>query len=153
MNWSNDKSLKLSKICVWLFAFLLIGLRIELPFFFRSLGAWQLSSGFAVNELLMWMDIIMNGTVLCAGVALFYLYRLLHNISLENVFFAENVQCLRVLSWCCLIAGLVFFIGVWFSPMLAILGGAAGFVGLILRVVKNVFAQAVALKDENDATI
>ena len=30
---------------------------------------------------------------------------------------------------------------------------AAGFVGLIVRVIKNVFAEAIALKDENDFTI
>ena len=34
-----------------------------------------------------------------------------------------------------------------------IVSAAAAFVGLILRVVKNVFAEAVRLKDENDYTI
>ena len=153
MKWSEDKSLKLSKFCVWIFAVLLIALRILLPGAFRSMGSWKLSTGYAVSEVFLWVDIIMTGTSLCAGVALFFLYRLLHNIGNENVFCAANVRCLRILSWCCLFAGLVFLLGVWFSPMVAILSGAAAFVGLILRVVKNVFAQAVALKEENDSTI
>ena len=40
----------------------------------------------------------------------------------------------------------------YYMPFL-IVSAAAAFVGLILRVVKNVFAEAVRLKDENDYTI
>ena len=34
-----------------------------------------------------------------------------------------------------------------------VLAPAAAFVGLMVRVVKNAFAQAVAIKEENDYTI
>ena len=34
-----------------------------------------------------------------------------------------------------------------------LVAAAAAFIGLILRVVKNVFQQAMALKEENDYTI
>ena len=40
-----------------------------------------------------------------------------------------------------------------FSLIFLLVAAAAAFVGLILRVVKNVFEQAVTLKDENDFTI
>lgn len=65
----------------------------------------------------------------------------------------ENVSILRLLSWCCIAAGLVcLFSALYYMPFL-IVSAAAAFVGLILRVVKNVFAEAVRLKDENDYTI
>ena len=41
----------------------------------------------------------------------------------------------------------------WFDRYLFVFAAAAAFVGLMLRVVKNVFAQAVAIKAENDYTI
>ena len=85
--------------------------------------------------------------------ALYGLWRLLRNISEGEVFIPENVSILRLLSWCCIAAGLVcLFSALYYMPFL-IVSAAAAFVGLILRVVKNVFAEAVRLKDENDYTI
>ena len=46
----------------------------------------------------------------------------------------------------------MLFRSLYYMPFL-IVSAAAAFVGLILRVVKNVFAEAVRLKDENDYTI
>ena len=34
-----------------------------------------------------------------------------------------------------------------------VIGAAAAFFGLIIRVLKNVFAQAVEIREENDGTI
>ena len=88
-----------------------------------------------------------------AAAALYGLWRLLRNISEGEVFIPENVSILRLLSWCCIAAGLVcLFSALYYMPFL-IVSAAAAFVGLILRVVKNVFAEAVRLKDENDYTI
>ena len=57
------------------------------------------------------------------------------------------------MSWCCIAAGFVYFAAGWFDWYLFVFAAAAAFVGLMLRVVKNVFAQAVAIKAENDYTI
>ena len=60
---------------------------------------------------------------------------------------------MRGLSWCCLTAGLICLISaVYYLPFLA-LAVMAVFMSLILRVIKNVFAEALALKEENDYTI
>ena len=40
----------------------------------------------------------------------------------------------------------------YYMPFL-LLSAAAAFVGLMLRVVKNAFAEAVNIKNENDYTI
>ena len=69
---------------------------------------------------------------------------LLRNISEGEVFIPENVSILRLLSWCCIAAGLVrLFSALYYMPFL-IVSAAAAFVGLILRVVKNVFAERSA---------
>jgi len=88
-----------------------------------------------------------------AATLLAFLYALLHQIGSGRVFINENVSYLRYISWCCfagaalcIISG--FYYVPWFAP-----GIAAAFVGLIIRVVKNVVAEAVALQDESDLTI
>ena len=88
-----------------------------------------------------------------AYTVMWFLYRLLDNISKERVFVEENVRCLRIISWCCFVASVVFLASSFYSVSWMVLCVAAAFGGLILRVVKNVFAAAVALKDEHDLTI
>ena len=106
------------------------------------------------RESVVWLYLAVTyGSAVPAALVLFCLHRLLKNISQEDVFCEENVTYLRVMSWCCMIAGLVYFLAGWFDWYLFIFCITAGFVGLMLRVVKNVFAQAVAIKAENDYTI
>lgn len=81
------------------------------------------------------------------------LYRLLTNIKNDRVFVKENTKCLRRISWECMLAGLALVIfGLW---RYFFFGFAFAFVfmGLIMRVLKNVFEKAVEIKSENDFTI
>ncbi len=89
----------------------------------------------------------------CGLVCLWALHRLLMNLRNDVVFTQRNCQHLRVISWCCLLAAIPFGVfGVWRS-LSFIVALAAGFFGLILRVLKNVFDKAVELQEENDYTI
>jgi len=88
-----------------------------------------------------------------AAALLSFLYALLHQISSSRVFISANVNYLRYISWCCFAGAIIclasgFYYIPWFVP-----GIAATFIGLIIRVVKNVIAEAVALQDESDLTI
>jgi len=88
-----------------------------------------------------------------AATLLAFLYALLHQIGSGHVFINENVAYLRYISWCCFAGAFLsiasaFYYLPWFAP-----GIAAAFMGLIIRVVKNVVAEAVALQDESDLTI
>jgi hypothetical protein len=88
-----------------------------------------------------------------AAYLLYNLLRLLLRIEAGQLFLAENVACLRRISWSCFGGAGVAFASVfyylpWFSVFVA-----AAFMGLIVRVVKNVVAQGVALKDEVNYTI
>ena len=88
-----------------------------------------------------------------AAVLLWSLDRLLAAIARGEVFTAENIALLRRCSWCCMAVALIclgFTVTLFYFLLVA---AAAAFIGLILRVVKNVFQQALALKEENDYTI
>lgn len=91
--------------------------------------------------------------VLPAAVLLFSLDGLLANISKGEVFTRKNISLLRLCSWCCMVVAAIclgFTVALFYFLLVAT---AAAFIGLILRVVKNVFEQALALKEENDYTI
>ena len=79
--------------------------------------------------------------------------RLLLLVRKHQVFTDRAVSCLRTISWCCFIEVGLLLLGVWYFYMMPALAFVAGFLGLVLRVVKNVIEEAVALKAENDFTI
>lgn len=81
------------------------------------------------------------------------LERLLTNIKNNDVFINANVKLLRMMSYCCFFAGIVFAIFTYYQPVAFFIFFACEFIGLILRVIKNVFEKAVELREENDYTI
>ena len=84
---------------------------------------------------------------------LYALHRLLLNVATGKVFIPDNVQLLRRCSWCLLAAAAICAIGVIWLRVLLIIVAAASFVGLIVRVIMNVFEQAIAMKEELDLTV
>ena len=105
-----------------------------------AVGAALLAVGYACAALAFWM--------------LFNLYRFLRRLENGAVFVAENVTALRRISWCCTLAGLLCLpVGFVVYLPFAFLGCAAWFMALIVRVIKNAFAQAVRMKNELDLTI
>ncbi len=149
MEWNSDKSLSLSRVCVAAFALLLLALDIgaywAVGFFIRLRGmSWQ--SG-----------VLMMGTVyVCsvfAWITLWRLWRLLGNMMQARVFTEENVALLRGVSWCCAAVAAVCLVSALYYLPFFIAAMAAGFMALIVRIVKNVFQQAVGMKDELDYTV
>ncbi len=84
---------------------------------------------------------------------LYALHRILSNVSANKVFIPENVKLLRRCSWCLLLAAAICAIGIVWLRVLLVIVAAASFVGLIVRVVMNVFEQAIAMKEELDLTV
>ena len=82
------------------------------------------------------------------------LYKFLRRIEKGEVFVPENVTALRRISWCCAGAAVLCLAAVFicYRPF-AVLAAAAGFMALLVRVLKNAFAQAVRMKNELDYTI
>jgi hypothetical protein len=88
-----------------------------------------------------------------AYTALVALDRLLAAVKGGQVFTADNVRYLRIISWACFAAALVLAISFSVSLSFFVLAILAAFFGVVLRVVKNLFAAAVALQDDYDHTI
>lgn len=88
-----------------------------------------------------------------AVTALVCLDLLLANIRKGEPFTRKNVKLLRIISYCCFAGAVVFVYFSFLKPFAFVIVFAAAFIGLILRVVKNCFEQAAALREENDLTI
>lgn len=96
-------------------------------------------------------------TLYCAAVPAMILIisldRLLANISRGNAFIKQNVTWLRIISYSCFAESVIFIYFSFLRNFAFLVVIAAAFFGLILRVVKNVFEQAIVLREENDFTI
>ena len=149
MNWNENKSVRLSQVCVVVFAALLLLLDVfcytAVTWFIHLRGMpWQIG-------ILMMITIY-----LCSAfgwILLWKLWRLLANIRAQIVFDTRNVALLRAVSWCCVGAGLICLASSFYYLPFAVIAVAAGFMALIVRIVKNVFQQAISMKDDLDLTI
>lgn len=113
-----------------------------------------------IVPLLFWVQWITMDALLLFGVMfvpLFLvfreLYKLLHNIQQGIVFSVQNTASLRLVSWACFFAAVFLLIAAIRWPILLIVSGVIGFLGLFVRVIKNVLAEAIILKEENAFTI
>ena len=78
---------------------------------------------------------------------------LLSLILKKRVFTPASVELIRYISWCLILMGIVLISLIFCSPAFLFGGAAVLFVGLTVRVVKNVIEAAVFLKEENDLTV
>ncbi len=150
--WSPTYSIRLSRIVTLgvTAALILINL-FGVPFTNFMVGAL-----FSQNNGLAGGYLLLGNLYLCSipgYILLFSLYQLLKNIEAGQVFIAANVAYLRRVSWCCVAAALFCGITALLWPSLGVVALAAAFMALIVRVVKNVFAQAILMQDELDFTV
>jgi len=81
------------------------------------------------------------------------LFLLLIRVLKGLVFTKRSIAYIRGVSWCAILVGIIFaLLGIWFQISF-IVGFAAFFLALCLRVVKNVIEEATDIKSENDLTI
>ena len=147
--WNGKRSIGLSKFCILVFIIALIAIVVSAPWLTR----WFVNYSHAAkgNEAFLLATIYIGA--IPAGCLLYNLFYLLRRIETGQIFITKNVECLRWISWSCFAgAGIALISGSYYLSWLFVFVAAA-FMGLIVRVVKNVVAQAVALKDEADYTI
>jgi hypothetical protein len=105
-----------------------------------------------VGKEVFFLSTIYSGSV-PAAILLLCLYRLLHHIEIDQVFITINVEYLRRISWSCFSGAIICFASIpYYFPWIFV-AVAAAFMGLIVRVIKNIIAQAVELKKESELTI
>lgn len=88
-----------------------------------------------------------------SAVILYSLLSLLFNIKKGDTFTRINVLLLKIVSWCCFAIGIITFVGGFFYMPFMFVAAAGGFLGMFLRVLKNVMQSAVEIAEENELTI
>ena len=135
MHWNKDRSAALSQMCVALFALCLLALDI---------GAYWIARWFVDNRFVRWQSgILLTGSIYAGSIfgwfCLCALWRLLGNIRRGEVFVSANVRLLRLVSWCCVwVAAVCLLSAIYYLPF-AFIAVAAGFMALVVRIVKNAF--------------
>lgn len=157
---SKERSVFLTQLIVRACYVLLAAAVIVLPIMFKTYNAPDKIN--MISELGKYVLGPFYAMVPAGYVALVCIDKLLMNIKKDIVFDKKNVKLLRIISWSCFYAAavcIVAFVLVWLTFSygvgigLILLTAGAGFMGLVVRVVKNVFEAAIEIKDENDLTI
>lgn len=157
---SKERSVFLTQLIVRACYVLLAAAVIVLPIMFKT---YNDPDGInMISELGKYVMGPFYAMVPAGYVALVCIDKLLMNIKKDIVFDKKNVKLLRIISWSCFYAAavcVIAFVLVWLTFSygvgigLILLTAGAGFMGLVVRVVKNVFEAAIEIKDENDLTI
>lgn len=85
--------------------------------------------------------------------AILLLYKILFNVNKKIIFVKENVKYLQILSWLCFYVGVLSAVSTAKFIAFAIVSLSALFIGLIVRVVRNIIHKAIQIKEENELTI
>lgn len=149
MEWNKDKSIKLSLVCVYVFALLLLALDVLAPF----VSEWFTKEYVYVSHSGTLMLITVYTGSVAGWICLWYLRKLLLNIRGGSVFIEENVLSMRRISWCCGAAAIITLLSSLYWLPVIIIAISAAFMMLIVRIVKNAFQQAIEMKSELDLTI
>ena len=146
---SSDKSVKLTLGVVRVLAAVFIVLVFTAPFLFKLYFDW---SGLSKTQFIAF-TVPFYACCPPAAITLLSLNKLLSNVKKGSVFVLENVRLLKRLSVVCLTAGILCIPVCFFLAEMFVFPAEAGFMSLILHVVKNVIEKGTEIKDENDLTI
>ncbi len=148
----SKRSIKISHAMVGLFALLMFLCDIfGVPVVNLLTDYFLVADHGAVGKTVL-LILLYTGSV-PAYILLWNMHKLLSRLGKGEVFIKENVTVLGRISWCCLLAALLSLVGLYyyFSFIFVIL--ASGFMGLIIRIIKNIIDQTILMKDELDLTI
>lgn len=143
--YTSEKSTKLTLFISYCFCFLLVVIMIGIiPGINWILGGAQFAK------------VCIAAFYICCPAAwttLYCIIKLLKNILNNDIFSQKSVKLLRILSWCCAYVCAVCFCVMFIFRLFFVFFLGAGLMTLILRVLKNVFAKATEIKEENELTI
>ncbi len=148
-DWLRSRSLLLSQIFVVLFALLLLVLDLGCVPIVRWFAALRNMGDTSRRGFLAVL-------LLCSvfgWIVLGAMWRLLSNLRKALVFTRANIRLLHIVSLCCAAAALLCIAGAFFYLPYLLAAAAAGFMALIVRIVRNVFQKALDMKDELDLMI
>ena len=147
--WNSSKSLTLSIFCTRLFAVLLLAAVCAAPW----IVTWYFRGAPSAQPLYLPFRVTIYCCAIPGFILLYCLNTLLKNIQSGSVFVDNNTKMLRIISWSCIVVGVITFISGFYYMSFFLVAVACAFFALIIRVIKNIFEQAIELKSENDFTI
>lgn len=154
--WNRKRSVTLSIVVCFIFIGVLTASLFVGPWFvkfwFTVYRGWA-ENGEAMHNMSTLFAACFYPSALFAYITLYSLLKLLFNIKKEEIFIDRNVKYLRRISWCCYTVALITLVGGFYYVPFLFVAVAAAFVGIMLRVVKNVMQNAVEIKQENELTI
>lgn len=155
MKWNNHKSVTITKYLIVVIQLSIVGLAVFGYWFFNNYkyySSFRILSDSLDKYLLLF--IFSSYFVLLVG---FYimsnLSKLVNNIDEEEIFTLENIQLLRYISWACFVISLVGLLSTFYYYAWFVIFVVGIFMGMLLRVIKNVFSRALEIKEENDLTV
>ncbi len=151
MNWSSKNSIRLSRLCVVLFGAAALSILASAPWLVKAFVEFSRAALKNQAEALLLITLYTGG--IPAVYILWQLWRLLENIQSGKVFIPRNVQLLRRISWGCAVGAVICLISGFYYLPFFVIAACAAFMALIVRVVKNVFQQALLLQEDADYTI
>lgn len=139
---------------------LILFMMIVMPIFIEKAPfLWQIRNWFAEKPAILgvsgvavfwiWVYAVMLVAEICCIAMVLLLFRVRRGL----VFSPLTVSLIRFVSWSCILIAFLCIAVVYHFHMAYLLALAAAFLGLCVRVVKNVIEQATEIKNENDLTV
>jgi len=151
--WDSKKSTTLTMVVAWI---ALASSVVCIPFLIPILKLVRVPGTIFNDEFVVHAAGPLYACLAFGIAALVILLRLLGDIRNEQVFTSRNVTSLRLISYCGFAIMLSCVVGAIIAsprPVFIFLALVAGFLGLIMRVIKNVIDAARLLKEDADFTI
>ncbi len=146
--WNDGKSIRLSRIAIIIFMVLLVATAVFAPSIVHKT--------FMNTDMARWNGYFLFTIYIgCipAALLLISLFRTLGRIEKGDVFIPKNVESLRNISWYCFAGAVISAVSVGYYFPWVMVAISAAFMGLIVRIVKNIIAKAVSLQDDANLTI
>ena len=149
------KARKLSgvmEIAAWFLMIADLGLMIGLPWITEMLTS-QPRGAYLYNQYLVFLYV----TGVVAELILWQCRGIMRNVTQKMPFCADTVKRLRKIGWMAVVLAVVWMVLVLcfevFKFLMTFLALMFAFIGVVLFVFAELFAQATAYKEENDMTI
>ena len=150
MEAKKDSGILFSRVLVWVFGVLILILDWAVWPISRWVTRFIVDMQFRDTVLLIICLYVCN---VPGFMLLWCMDKLLRNLRQGKVFDSDNVGLLKNISICCFMISIISLSLCTRIYFLGIVALMTAFMGLIVRIVKNVFSSAIAMRSELDLTV
>lgn len=150
MEAKKDSGILFSRVLVWVFGLLILILDWAVWPISRWVTRFIVDMQFRDTVLLIICLYVCN---VPGFMLLWCMDKLLRNLRQGKVFDSDNVGLLKNISICCFVISIISLSLCTRIYFLGIVALMTAFMGLIVRIVKNVFSAAIAMRSELDLTV